>query len=366
MNFFVEYGYPDDHFWESYTELWENSMYQAVFQSPHYMQVLAEKFRDDIAVFKCYRQNHLVGATFFRGDSGEYRFLSDEKTDHNFFLIRRGVTNGEFQNYFDGFLDVVKQENWSLTLNSQPRWARYMDAFLEAGKRRKAYFSTSEIAVCPVFEAESPEAMYKRTNKSRNLRYKRNRIIREQGAEYEVLVGNHDLEHWVNEFCQTHIRRWEDTGTPSAYRNSPSKQRDLVKILEAWTKDGALVRFAIKVKQERIAFCVGLVQENSLIYHSLTHNPDYDKYSPGKTLLMLVGEWMRDQGLSILDFGYGDEGYKYRFANQERQLISIFISSSSNILFILKSKLIKSVRENPKLIKYYREKIRPMAKRVSR
>lgn len=136
----------------------------------------------------------------------------------------------------------------------------------------------------------------------------------------------------------------------------------------SWAKDGVLVRFAVKVGGERIAFVICLIQQNSLIHHSTAYDEEFYKYSPGKALILIIAEWMKNNGLNILDFGEGAESYKYAYTNKELELNEISVSSISNISFILKVKLRQILREkiseNPKLIKFYKEKLKPLTHRA--
>lgn len=363
MQSFFEYNLPDPDFWLDYKELWDNSLYRPVFQSPHYIQYLTGKYKDDVAIYKCVKDGRLVGAAFFRKDNGIYSFLSDVKNDHNFFVIHKQSTEEEIAAYFTNFLALIKKEKWSVRLKNQPTWASYMDIFTKVGRTSNLYWESSKYAVCPVAEETSPEALRELFNKSKNLRYKMKRMSKQEKAVFEVLTDDEDLENWVEEFSNSHVKKWSTTPTPSAYR-SPEKRRLLVDFLRVWIKDEALVRFAINTKNGRIAFCIGLVQENSLVHHSHTYDPDHGRHSPGLALLAFISDWMETQGLNVLDFGYGNEPYKYIYATKELQLNKIFISHQLNLPFILKSKFEKNIRNNQGLIQFYREKIKPLTRGV--
>lgn len=98
------------------------------------------------------------------------------------------------------------------------------------------------------------------------------------------------------------------------------------------------------------------------MHHSTAYDDTFYKYSPGKALILTIGEWMNKNGLNILDFGEGAESYKYAYTNKELELNEITISALKNVPFILKVKLRQIMREqiseNPKLIKFYKEKIK--------
>lgn len=363
MTITIEYQDPDQSFWDAYTALWLNSTGQSPFQAPHLLQFFASRAPGEIAVVQGKKDGMLAAAAVFRKNNGVYTFLSDMKTDANFFIFHQACTPSDLRQFFDQFLQLIKKENWSLTLNNQPAWASYMEQFEAAGQASKLFWMNLKYSVCPVAEAETPKALFSRINGSRELRYRVNKLKNQENAIFEVFTDGTDLDHWADEFCQAHILRWQNTPTPSAFRD-PDRQVFLKACLHAWNADKILVRFSVRVEQGRVGFVVGLLEQNSLIHHSTTFHPDYWKYSPGKALIHFMTEWMQGQQMRVLDFGDGDEPYKYTVANTEHALHRIFISGATNLPFILKTKAIKAVRDNPKIYGFYRDKLKRLTQRV--
>jgi hypothetical protein len=362
----VSYSYPDQHFWIEYTALWNNSLHKPVFKSPHYIQYLANRFRDDFAVYKFVVDDKLMGVTFLRKNGNDYRLLTDVKADHNFFVIHQSCTAKQIETFFVRFLALVKQENWSLVLRVQPLWASYMATFVKAVNTSGLFWNVAKRSVCPVLEEETAKILYDKLNASRELRYRVSRIKSQLKGEFEILTGEEDMDSWVNTFCELHRKRWDGTGSPSRYQNA-EEENFLKNCLLSWAKDRVLVRFAIKAGGERIAFVICLLQQNSLIHHSTAYDETFYKYSPGKALILIIAEWMKGNNLNILDFGEGAESYKYAYTNKELELNEISISAFSNVSFMLKVKLRQVLREkisaNPNLIRFYKEKIKPLTHR---
>lgn len=356
----VTHGKPDDDFWDKYARLWQNSRDRSPFKSPHILRYFSERVQDRMAVFQYLKQGELLGTILLKENRGVYTFLSDLKTDVNFFVLDQRCSEMEEKEFFGYFLQTVAREKWSVILNNQPSWAHYMPAFEVVGQASGLFWMSFNYSVCPIVEADSPQALFDLINGSRELRYRVNKLKKQENAEFEVLTDDTDLEHWVEEFCQAHVLRWANTPTPSAFRD-PERGRFLLDCLHAWNQDGILVRFAVKVARGRVGFVVGLREENSLIHHSTTFHPDYWKFSPGKALIHFMGQWMRDNGLRLLDFGDGNEPYKYDVANREHILGRIFISSRHNLPFIAKAKMIKAVKEHPRIYQFYQNRLKPLA-----
>lgn len=358
LEFKVIYGAPGNDFWEDFSTLWHNSMDRSPFKSPHILRYFVDRTKDKTIVFQCFKEGRLRGNVFFKKNAGTFTFLSDLKTDVNFFVLDRDLSKEEQKQFFEGLLQTVKREKWMLILNNQPAWAGYMPAFEEAGRDSGLFWLNFSYSVCPFVQAQTPEALFERVNSSRELRYRMNKLKKQEHAEFEVLTDDYDLELWVKEFCDAHILRWANTPTPSSFLD-PLRRAFLLDCLKAWNADNVLVRFAIKVEQRRIGFVVGLREENSLIHHSTTFHPDYWKFSPGKALILFMTQWMKDENLRMLDFGDGNEPYKYDVADQEHVLNRIFISDKSNVSFIMKAGMIKLVRNNQKVYHLYQNRLKP-------
>ncbi|MBK7939247.1 MAG: GNAT family N-acetyltransferase [Lewinellaceae bacterium] len=362
----VTYSYPDPEFWAEYVELWNNSLHQPVFKSPNYIRYLADRYRDSLAIFRYMPAGKLKAAIFFRKEGQEYRLLTDVKADHNFFVIHKECTQEEIYSFFKLFLAAVKKEKWSVSLLVQPSWASYADTFTLAAQASGLYWNISERSVCPILEEESPEKLFENLNSSRELRYRVNRIKSQLNGEFEIFRGDEDLDNWLTRFTELHGIRWNNTNTPSRYTTEEGI-KFLKNCLLSWIQDNTLVRFSVKVKGERIGFVICLIQQNSLIHHSTAYDDTYYKYSPGKALILVIAEWMKNNGLNILDFGEGKEEYKYSYTNKEHVLNQISISNYSNFSFILKSKLKNAIREkmngNPRLKQFIKEKLKPIALR---
>ena len=223
MKTFITYAYPDIDFWNAYAKLWENSIQKPVFQSPRFIEYLAQRFRQSIAVFQHYRDDKLVGAAFFRKDGNIYKLLSEIKADYNFFVLDKDCKEDETRQFFQAFFTEVKKQNWTLVLSYQPSWAPYMPSLKKAGKTGKLYLNISRHSVCPVLQTDTPEEMMERFKKSKELKYSMNRLIKQQAAEFEVFTDDTDIDAWSDEFCKCHVKRWSATTTPSRY-DTPDMQ----------------------------------------------------------------------------------------------------------------------------------------------
>ncbi|HMQ63413.1 MAG TPA: GNAT family N-acetyltransferase [Flavilitoribacter sp.] len=362
MDPLFEFNAMEEGFWCLYVLLWHRSLYRSVFQSPRFLKQLAEKFEGTSAVYQYYSNGELKGACFLRNDNGVYHFLSDVKSDHNFFVLRDDCTKEEREEFFNGLFEKVKENKLTLMLKNQPAWASYMEEFINAGKSSKLFVKSSSYSVCPILEERSPIDLVASLNKTTEPRRKAGQLAK-KGAALEVYRGNEDLDAWVDQFTRLHVQRWENTHTPSRYVDA--EQRVLLRdCINAWIEDQVVVRFSLKLGEERIALWICLIQGDTLIRHSTTYDITKHKMSPGKAMIFHVSQWMLENGLTKMDFGEGAEPYKYEFTNKELNLHQVLVSSKKNLPFILKSTLRENIhrrmKKSPGLKKFYYDKIWPL------
>jgi hypothetical protein len=312
---------------------------------------------ENVVAVQLINDEKLLGAFVLRKNNNSYSFLSDLKSDFNFFVIHRDCAEKDLEFFFTSFFMETRRRQWKLTLNNVPDWAPYMSLFESCGAKSKLYFKKIEYSVCPTIEGNENETAFDIVNHSRQYRYSVNRLKSQLNAEFEVLTGDQYMEEWANAFFDAHILRWKDTSTPSKFESSDYREF-VLKCLKAWSEQKVLVRFAIVVEQKRIGFVIGLLETGKLIHHSTTFHPEYRRYGAGKAVIFAMTKWMLENNLSVLDFGSGDEEYKFVLANKTQTTSRIFVSSKTALIFILKTKMIEAIKNRPNLYKFYQEKIK--------
>lgn len=365
MKYAFESGRPGDAFWPRYEKLWRDSMHPSSFQSPRLLRYFSERAGDKTVVFTCEDEGVLLGAALLKREQKVLSFLSDMKTDANFFVLHRDLTDEKVRGFFEQLLQAARKGKFALMLNHKPAWARYMPIFEEVVQSALLYRLNFDNSVCPIAEGETPEALFNEVAASRNTRYKVNKFRKLPDAGFEVLSGDEEMDQWVEDFCDAHVLRWAPTNTPSSYQD-PKRRNFLNQCLRAWHADGLLIRFAIKAGGKRIGLVAGLREGETLIYHTPTFHPDHSDCSPGRVLIYFITQWMSENGMRILDFGDGNEPYKYYVASKDFTLKRIFISGKYNALFILKSRLIHTVRNNPGAYEIYANKLKPAVRNMRR
>ncbi|MBI1780314.1 MAG: GNAT family N-acetyltransferase [Sphingobacteriales bacterium] len=351
----------DGPFWSSYTILWQNSGNRSPFQSPALLQYFTREYKGRIVSLQLKKHDQLLAAALLKEADGVYGFLSDLKTDVNFFVFHENCTKDDYTFFFSSFLKLAHQKNWSVLLNNIPSWATYIPDLEKCLTTTRLFWRNINYSVSPAIVGSSPEEFYAFATRTTKHRYAFNRLKKQLQAEFEILTDPSGIDEWFDEFYKAHILRWSNTATPSSFLKE-TRQVFFRNCLEAWSKDNILVLFSVKVNGQRVGFVVGLKSSNVIIYHSTTYNTLFSKYSPTKALVYFMAGWMKENNLSVLDFGDGDESYKYQFANENQVMNRIMIAPKTNISFIIKALIIKTVRSNRQAYEFYRNKIKKIIK----
>lgn len=359
--FIIQYDLTEN-FWDQYEHLWQNSKDRSPFQAPAILKYFSLIEAGTLG-FLLYDNMVLIGAVLLKKENKYYNFLSDRKSDTNWFVFHKNCMDEDINYFFSVLLTQIKELNWSLVLNKVKSWDNNMQDFDKAGENSVLFWQNLQYTVCPALEAESPELLFAKINRSRQFRYAVNRIKKQFNGEFEVFNDDADLENWVKDFCHCHVKRWNNTSTPSEFKE-PNRCKFLFQCLKAWHKDGTLVRFSVKINELRIGFSINLKENHTLIGHSTTFDPEYAKLSPGKSLIYIMAEWIKNNNYTVFDFGNGDEEYKYSLANKDQHLGRIFISPKNNFPFIIKAKAIKIVKKEKRIYLLYKYKLKILLSKI--
>jgi len=81
--------------------------------------------------------------------------------------------------------------------------------------------------------------------------------------------------------------------------------------------------------EELIAVHLGIRSHNVLHIWFPAYNTDFEKYSPGLILLLMLAENAADRGIVRIDLGPGEERYKQNFKSGDRLVCEGMISQGA-------------------------------------
>lgn len=116
---------------------------------------------------------------------------------------------------------------------------------------------------------------------------------------------------------------------------------------------------AIWAGDHLVAAHIGMLTDTMLHYWFPVFDPKFSKYSPGTELLLRVAQQASSMGIEKLDLGYGDDPYKFRFANATESVHCGLVTTSSTRFQMAKARYVW--RQRLKQIP-----MKPMVKRLLR
>ncbi|MGV3465999.1 MAG: GNAT family N-acetyltransferase, partial [Heyndrickxia sp.] len=176
--------------------------------------------------------------------------------------------------------------------------------------------------------------------------YKERRLIREGDLSYVKVVTEEDIEPVMNTFFQLHCKRWENTDTPSKFKNQLEREHAMLAAKSLFNSNLLNLTY-IKHNDEIVAVHFGMTdgKKSYLYLHAI--NVKYNKYSPGSLLAYYLIQEACKEGYEIVDFLRGDEGYKEKWGTNEKRNVKYIIYNHS-----LKSQMYKKI-----LIAYKNKKV---------
>ena len=168
---------------------------------------------------------------------------------------------------------------------------------------------------------------------------KRHRNIVKRDFEYKVkhLKGSMILDENYQDLIYFHKERW-------AFDNVCSSFEDMTRInFYKNLKENSLMT-VITLNNELLALHFGILNDKRLIWHTPVLNVKFLEFSPIEVLLFETSNFCESNNLRFLDFGLGDETYKYRFSNSEECIYDYIIPLNFRTRsLVLISKLLKNI-----------------------
>jgi hypothetical protein len=253
----------------------------------------------------------------------------------------------------EGFAQLLREVSpRAVHLMNIPPWGPTLEGVRE-GLRRSGWAARAfPASPCPVLTVDpGPGAGARLTaeiQRHRRVRSYANRLAREPGFAFEAREDAAELEAWIEQFCDAHEWNWDRTNTPSQYRERPARAL-LGQVLRAWTVDGVLIRFAVRVDSGPLAFVAAVRARDRLVYHHVATSPAAEELRAGHVMIRLIGLWMAERELATLDFGEGGEGYKYRYATRDETLWRVLAGPRYTSVGYVRGALEHTTRRSPLL-----------------
>ncbi|HLM02926.1 MAG TPA: GNAT family N-acetyltransferase [Pyrinomonadaceae bacterium] len=181
-------------------------------------------------------------------------------------------------------------------------------------------------AVCPQIDLGGGwDAVLKSSRRASNFKRRLKQLEKMPGFEFRAVTAPAEAVAAFERFYRLHENRWaKDGGSElSGHPRLVSFQRDLVEALAG----AGLLRFEeLWVEGECRASVYGLDDGRAFYYYNSGYDLDWSNYSVGLVLIGLSVKSAVARGRALYDFLRGDETYKFDWANNQAQLVTLDFS----------------------------------------
>lgn len=160
-----------------------------------------------------------------------------------------------------------------------------------------------------------------------SLRRPVNYFSRQGRLTVQRLIAPGEALAQLGAFFDQHIRRWQQTSTPSRFHDEETRRffQELVLRLD---RTGWLDFSVIRLDDKPLAYHFGFCYAGTLTWYKPSFEIAEARHSPGLLLIRHLIERAIDEGLDEIDFTIGAEQFKSRFTNQVRSNVSWRLYSS--------------------------------------
>lgn len=159
----------------------------------------------------------------------------------------------------------------------------------------------------------------------RKKRYNLNAAVRKfekAGGRYGSAIAVEDMHEILKQLFLIHKQRSAERNIVSSFSGESIFSFHLALVRNM--PERVWLRF-LEVNGQIIAILYGFLFCNRFFYYQIAHDPSFRTQSPGTVLLYKVIEECCAEGIGEFNFLQGNEGYKWQWTRESRELYSITI-----------------------------------------
>jgi len=182
-------------------------------------------------------------------------------------------------------------------------------------------------------------AGFKKGMRRETQRRSRN-LEREHQVVYRQITGE-DIEAAVEVYARQHIERWRDRG--GSLFQDPRNVRFLGQAMSGALANGYGYAYELLVDGEVAAQEFGFLEDHLSRAYMTGMNNAYARYSPGILLSVFILNSLRERGLTVMDVGVGESGYKADMGGVRMPLIGLGASRGTAFVLYTMANLLQAV-----------------------
>lgn len=199
----------------------------------------------------------------------------------------------------------------------------FLQNFSQGDTERRLRDTVTTTSVCPQIDLSGGwETVLKQSKRASNFKRRLKQLEKLPGFEFRSITSPAESGEAFERFYRLHEKRWLKTGGSelSGHPRLVSFQRDLVPALA----QTGLLRFdELWVEGECRSSVYGLDNGQTFYYFNSGYDLEWSNFSVGLVLIGLSVKNSIARGCSLYDFLRGDETYKFDWANQKSELVTV-------------------------------------------
>jgi CelD/BcsL family acetyltransferase involved in cellulose biosynthesis len=285
-------------------------------------------------ILKAYRGDHLIGLLPLCSQKKNVLgmrlkrlgFLGEETGGADYLdLIAKREDKAEI---WAAIFDFLKEENdFDLlaleNLAGDSDSAQLLQNFGQNTAKKRFQYAEETTTVCPQIDlAGGWDAVLKTSKRASNFKRRLKQLEKMPGFEFRTVTAPGETAEAFERFFQLHEKRWLKQGGSelSGHPRLVSFQRDLVSALS----EAGLIRFdEIWAEGECRSSVYGLDDRRAFYYYNSGYDLEWANYSVGLVLIGLSVKSAIERGSSRYDFLRGEETYKFDWANNQKELVTV-------------------------------------------
>jgi CelD/BcsL family acetyltransferase involved in cellulose biosynthesis len=141
-------------------------------------------------------------------------------------------------------------------------------------------------------------------------------------------VSLHDSKHLAEQIKHIESNSWKK-GTDTVRFQTQAEQLVLAELLSNFGPRNEIEVWLAKMHSEPVAFLINFLTPERTCYYQTAYDIKYQLYSPGTVLCFRALERTWQLGLREFDFMYGQEPFKKRWTNNQRELKKLIVFPKS-------------------------------------
>lgn len=200
----------------------------------------------------------------------------------------------------------------------------------QLASKRDAMLLNQHHRVCPyVIPAESWNTyLSKRSRNLRsNLKRKTRYLFEKQDVTFHILSRPEESDSAMAQLFRLHDLRFQQRKEESKFAK-PLRKGFHFSISKQFAESNILRIYQLRKESHILATLYCFLYNHELFYFQAGMDPKWHKYSVGMVLMGKVLKHVHEEGYKRFDFMRGNEDYKYKWANDTRNMAVVYVATS--------------------------------------